>query len=371
MDFFDNHYLFSETYLREYIKLQKKLATPDLARNYRTIKEWHDECDERNWFRDYIRPVIDTVGFKYPPITNNTVVLYTNKPAAGDTPVAVLYAANKNEDLSSDSKGRYYAYETVSAAKANGVDWAMLTNGYQWRIYNVKNISPYENYLEVNIENSMKNGNTPDEAFSLFHLFFNASTYYRNESGELFIEGIKDKSDETAEQVEDLLRGKAEEILKDICYGFKETMGYESYDRATCRMIYQDAITLLFRMLFFGYAESRGLLPRQVGDMEYKQNSFFKLCEEAKNTLNAGKAYESKNDFDFCNRLDEHLRIYVDQTYNGGLFSNNDKPILREYKVANGWMMKCLAEIAYKKDKKTNVYSEKIEYKDLSVRNLG
>mgnify|MGYP000953357217 FL=1 len=371
MDFFDNHYLFSETYLREYIKLQKKLATPDLARNYRTIKEWHDECDERNWFRDYIRPVIDTVGFKYPPITNNTVVLYTNKPAAGDTPVAVLYAANKNEDLSSDSKGRYYAYETVSAAKANGVDWAMLTNGYQWRIYNVKNISPYENYLEVNIENSMKNGNTPDEAFSLFHLFFNASTYYRNESGELFIEGIKDKSDETAEQVEDLLRGKAEEILKDICYGFKETMGYESYDRATCRMIYQDAITLLFRMLFFGYAESRGLLPRQVGDMEYKQNSFFKLCEEAKNTLNAGKAYESKNDFDFYNRLDEHLRIYVDQTYNGGLFSNNDKPILREYKVANGWMMKCLAEIAYKKDKKTNVYSEKIEYKDLSVRNLG
>ncbi|MEN6326018.1 MAG: DNA methyltransferase [Syntrophomonas sp.] len=371
MDFFDNHYLFSETYLREYIKLQKKVAAPDLARNYRTIKEWHDECDERNWFRDYICPVIDTVGFKYPPIMNNTAILYTNIQSAGDKPVAVLYATNKNEDLSSNCKGKYYAYETVSAAKANGVDWAMLANGYQWRIYNVKNVSPYENYLEVNIENSMKNGNVPDEAFSLFHLFFNASTYYRDESGELVIEGIKDKSDETAEQVEDLLRGKAEEILKDICYGLKETMQYESYDRATCRMIYQDAITLLFRMLFFGYAESRGLLPRQEEDMEYNQNSFFKLCAEAKDILNAGKAYESKNDFDFWNRLDEHLRIYVDQTYNGGLFSNDDKPILREYKVANGWMMKCLAEIAYKKDKKTNVYREKIEYKDLSVRNLG
>lgn len=371
MDFFDNHYLFSETYLREYIKLQKKVAAPDLARNYRTIKEWHDECDERNWFRDYICPVIDTVGFKYPPIMNNTAVLYTNILSAGDKPVAVLYATNKNEDLSSNCKGKYYTYETVSAAKANGVDWAMLTNGYQWRIYNVKNISPYENYLEVNIENSMKNGNVPDEAFSLFHLFFNASTYYRDESGELVIEGIKDKSDETAEQVEDLLRGKAEEILKDICYGLKETMQYESYDRTTCRMIYQDAITLLFRMLFFGYAESRGLLPRQEEDMEYNQNSFFKLCAEAKDILNAGKAYESKNDFNFWNRLDEHLRIYVDQTYNGGLFSNDDKPILREYKVANGWMMKCLAEIAYKKDKKTNVYREKIEYKDLSVRNLG
>lgn len=371
MDFFDNHYLFSETYLREYIRMQKKVAAPDLARNYRTIKEWHDECDERNWLRDYICPVIDSVGFKYPPIINNIAVLYTNTLASGDTPVAVLYTTHKDADLNSKSKGRYYAYETVSLAKANGVDWAMLTNGYQWRIYNAKNVSPYENYLEVNIENSMKNSNAPDEAFSLFHLFFNASTYYRGESGELVIEGIKDKSDETGEQVEDLLRGKAEEILKDICYGFKESMQYESYDRATCSMIYQDAITLLFRMLFFGYAESRGLLPRQEEDIEYKQNSFFKLCAEAKDILNAGKAYEVKTGFDFWNRLDEHLRIYVDQTYNGGLFSNDDKPILREYKIANGWMMKCLAEIAYKKDKKTNAYREKIEYKDLSVRNLG
>ncbi|MDD2212029.1 MAG: Eco57I restriction-modification methylase domain-containing protein [Clostridia bacterium] len=371
MDFFNNQFLFSETYLREYIRQQKKAASTDLAIKYRVIKEWHDECDERNWFRDYIRPVIDTVGFKYPPIIKNTAVLYTNTPSVGDTPVAVLYATNKDVDLNSNRKGRYYAYETVSAAKANGVDWAMLTNGYQWRIYNAKNVSPYENYLEVNIKDSIINGNAPDEAFSLFHLFFNASTYYRGESGELVIEGIKDKSDETAEQVEELLRGKAEEILKDICYGFKETMQYESYDRVTCRMIYQDAISLLFRMLFFGYAESRGLLPRKEEDSDYKQNSFFKLCAEAKDILNAGKAYDLKNGFDFWNRLDEHLRIYVDQTYNGGLFSNDDKPVLREYKVANGWIMKCLAEIAYKKDKKTNVYREKIEYKDLSVRNLG
>ena len=75
--------------------------------------------------------------------------------------------------------------------------------------------------------------------------------------------------------------------------------------------------------------------------------------------------------FDFWDRLDEHLRIYVDRTYNGGLFDNSDKPILREYRITNGWLIKCLAEIAYKKDRKTNSYIEKIEYKDLSVRNLG
>ena len=120
------------------------------------------------------------------------------------------------------------------------------------------------------------------------------SGHIPEDDGELVIEKIKEKSDKKAEQIEDFLRGKAEEILKDLCYGFKENMGYEKYDRTTCRMIYQDAITLLFRMLFFGYAESRGLLPCNQEDVDYRNNSFFKLCEEAKDVLNQGKAHEIK-----------------------------------------------------------------------------
>ncbi|MHB1653699.1 MAG: DUF2325 domain-containing protein [Desulfitobacteriaceae bacterium] len=54
-----------------------------------------------------------------------------------------------------------------------------------------------------------------------------------------------------------------------------------SVGAVTCQMIYQDAITLLFRILFFGYAESRGLLPCQQEDLDYKENSFSQLCEEA------------------------------------------------------------------------------------------
>lgn len=374
MSFFDNHFLFSETYIKEYIEQQKRkdIAAQDIVlNNYRTVKDWHDECTNSNWFKDFIRPVIDTMGFKYPPLIDNTILLYTNSPTSGDKPVAVLFVVSKNYDLDSKNKGRYYAYNAVKAAKDSNVEWAMLTNGYKWRIYNAKNVSPYENYLEIDIEDSICNMKEPGEAFTLFNLFFSVKTYYKEEDGELVVDKIKGKSDEKAEQIEDFLRGKAEEILKDLCYGLKENMGYEKYDSVICRKIYEDAITLLFRMLFFGYAESRGLLPCSEDDIEYKNNSFFKLCEEAKDILNQGRANEIKNGFDFWDRLDEHLRIYVDKTYNGGLFDNDDKTILREYKIANGWLIKCLAEIAYKKDKKANNYNDKIEYKDLSVRNLG
>ena len=370
MRYFDNHFLFSETYIKEYLKLQKNLNGKTIDHAYKAIKEYHDEYGD-SWLDEYIPSSIAIAGFQYTAATTNILTLYTNNPSSGDKPVAVLYAVEKDIDLNFANKGNYLAYKAVSVAKQQGLDWAMLTNGYKWRIYHAKNVSPYENYLEVDIENSLRHGKTPDDAFTLYYLLFNARTYYRDESGELAIEQIKDKSDEKAEQVEDFLRGKAEEILKDICYGLKEDMGQESYDRETCRRLYQDAITLLFRLLFFGYAESRGLLPCDKQDVEYRQNSFFKLCDEARDILNAGIVNECKSSFSFWDRLDEHLRIYVDQTYNGGLFNNDDKFILRNRKIANRWLVKCLAEISFKKDKRTGAYTDKIEYKDLSVRNLG
>ena len=68
--------------------------------------------------------------------------------------------------------------------------------------------------------------------------------------------------------------------------------------------------------------------------------------------------------------MDTHIRIYVDRSYNGGLFHNDDKAILKKHRIANGRLSKCLAELAYNLDK-SGGFSIPIEYKDLSVRNLG
>lgn len=68
--------------------------------------------------------------------------------------------------------------------------------------------------------------------------------------------------------------------------------------------------------------------------------------------------------------MDTHIRIYVDRSYNGGLFHNDDKVILKSHRIADGRLSKCLAELAYNQDKNGN-FTIPIEYKDLSVRNLG
>ena len=375
MKYFENHFLFSETYIKEYIKQENKKkneVNDDVESAFKQVKDWNNEYivgdfSKKHWF-GYIDSVLDVLKFPGKNIVGNARVLYANTYSENETPVVICYFIDKHEDIASAKKGKYHAYDALSAAKAQGVNWAMLTNGYQWRIYNIKNVSPYENYLEVDIEESIKNNYKADDAFKLFYLFFNAHTYYMVNK-ELEIERIKELSDTRAETIEESLRGKAEEILKELCYGLKEDINKESYEEEEKKAIYNDAIILLYRLLFFGYAESRGLLPIKENDPEYT-DSFEKLCDDAKELHNSGEVYRVKDGFEFWGRLDNQLRLYVDRSYNGGLFHNDDKVILKEHRISNGRLTKCLAELSYNADK-TGRYSEPIEYKDLSVRNLG
>lgn len=374
---FDNHFLFSETYINDYIKINssKNKQFDSLKNIFSAIKEWHEpfvdgDYSDEEWVEEFIDLTLDVLGFKK-KTADRVRILYTNTITSGENPIAICYVLEKNEDLDCKVKGNYNAYKTINAAKNNSLEWAMLTNGYKWRLYNAKNVSCYENYLEVDIEDSIKKLEEPDTAFMLFHLLFNLKTYYKTENGELEIENIKDLSDKKAETIENFLRGKVEEILKDLCYGLKENINFTSYEEKDRKNIYNDAVILLFRLLFIGYAESRKLLPCSEDDTEYVKNSFFTICNDAKEILNSGKAADIKEGFEFWDRIDEYLRIYVDNTYDGGLFENIDKPVLDKYKISNGYLIKCLAEMTYYRDKKTGLYNEAIEYKDLSVRNLG
>lgn len=371
----NNNFLFSEAYIKNLIKNNKKIVDTNYINMFNAIKEWHEPFEDgdytdEEWIDEFIDLSIDVLGFKKK--TNfQERVLYTNSISDDEKPIATCYVLNKNEDLDCFIKGSYYSYKAINLAKKNNVDWAILTNGYKWRIYKVNNISCYDDFFELDIEESIKELNEPDDIFKLFLFFFSAKTYYKGDNGELEIDNIKELSNKTSENIEDFLRNKSEEILKDLCYGLKENMNLNIYTEKDRKDIYNDAVILLFRLLFIGYAESRNLLPCNEEHTEYSKNSFFTICNDAREILNSGKAVEIKDGFEFWNRIDDNLRIYVDNTYDGGLFENIDKPILNKYKIANGYLVKCLAEMTYYKDKKSGLYKENIEYKDLSVRNLG
>jgi hypothetical protein len=371
---YKNNFLFSETFIKDFISKNKKRKSEKefIISKLSQLRDWHKEYTLGDYsddpWEEFVEIILDMQGFQKES-NNGVSVLYTNTISETEKPVAICYIISKDKDIGSINKGNYFAFNAVNSAKNNNVEWAFLTNGYRWRLYNTKNVSPYENYLEVDLEESIKDKSKPGDAFYLFYYLFNSQIFYIHENNELYIETLKAQSDTRAEMVEDSLRGKTEEILKVLCYGLIENMKKSNFTDQEKKDIYHDAIILLYRMLFFGYAESRELLPIIENDPEYT-TSFKKLCEEAKEIYESGKVHKIKDNYDFWDRFDNHLRIYVDKSYNGGLFRNDSNTVLKEHRIANGHFIKCLVEIAYNSDKKGN-YSHVIEYKDLSVRNLG
>ena len=357
---YKNNFLFSEAYILDAFKKVEKSAK-EYDDTFDNISSWYQEY-KNDWtvFEDV---VLDTLGFEKEQDGE-----YRWVKVGGTNSVALVYLLDKDCIVGSTVKGRYYAVDAVKKAAERNVSWVMITNGLEWRLFNTAGVSPYEHYFTVNIEEELEAGKA-DVSGHVFIYMFGADSFKAYGDGVLAIDVFKDKSDESEENVEDVLRSKAESILTGLCYGLKDNMNKQTFSEEDRKQIYEDAIILLYRLLFLGYAEARELLPVRADDPDY-QDSFTILCETAKGYYLESRLAEIGNDFDLWDRLDSQLRIYVDKNYNGGLFSNDDKPILKEYRIANKHLAPCLMELAYISGRGKD-YSQKIEYKDLSVRNLG
>ncbi len=355
-----NNFLFSEAFIQDAFKKVEKNAKEydDIFDN---ICSWYQEYKE-DWtsFEDI---ALDTLGYEKEQDGD-----YRWIKIEADKTVALVYLLDRDCEVGSTVKGKYYAVDAVRKAAERAVSWVVITNGTEWRLLNTTGVSPYEHFFSVNIGNELETGKA-ELSGHVFAFMFGANSFKNNGSDTLTIDAFKDKSDESEENVEEVLRSKAESILTGLCYGLKDNMNRPSFTEEDKKQIYEDAIILLYRLLFLGYAEARELLPVRADDPDY-QDSFTMLCQTAKDYYIESRLTEVGNDFDLWDRLDSQLRIYVDKNYNGGLFSNDDKPILKEYRIANKHLAPCLMELAYIAGRKKD-YAQKIEYKDLSVRNLG
>ncbi len=157
--------------------------------------------------------------------------------------------------------------------------------------------------------------------------------------------------------------------------------------------VYEATLTLLYRLLFLLYAESRDLLPVREGP--YGEASLKKIKEEiaakAGVALDHGnalleKAYSDK-DTVFYNRLctlfmamdkgDPALNV---PTYNGGLFNtapdateDRDQRIarfLRDHRVPDRYLARTIDRLARDQDEQT-LGLVFIDFKSLEVRHLG
>ena len=190
----------------------------------------------------------------------------------------------------------------VAAIEEGQADWAIVTNGRLWRLYSRKAHARSTNFYEVDfIEALNVSGETdPNEAFRYWWLFFRSAAFQKRRCG------TRSAGSTASSRAAGIMpsgwaiasrSGSSSTSSRAWPRASWPTAVPGSISRASppaeeLADIYEATLTLLYRLLFLLYAESRDLLPVREGP--YGEASLKKLKEEIADK--AGVALEQTGD---------------------------------------------------------------------------
>ena len=437
---FNNRALFSDYYLNERLpELAEWRERPEEA--YHSLRELlprlrrQTNTDEDGaTFHPHMESALEALGFK--PV----------KAASGDEPdyrlyapdnpgkpsaVCLAYSWNRYLDGRDEARDVQTPDENpgarvVTILEAGEVPWAIVTNGKLWRLYAARTHSRSTNYYEIDLHETLAMTD-PNQAFRYFWLFFRLNAFVIREvqrdgqTRELsFLDRLLDESESYAKALGERLKDRVfEEVFPHFAAGFiehikghagltgshqtsllpiSEQLALEREpDEEFRHQVFNGTLTLLYRLLFLLYAESRDLLPvKEVRG--YWERSLIKLKEDiAEKAGPIGdavpgrlrKAYRDSADAtELYDRLlglfsviDLGSRELNVPLYNGGLFITKPDPsdhtqqaetarFLASHKIPDRYLARGLDLLARDLDDKRQdlVF---IDYKSLGVRQLG
>lgn len=435
-DYFCNRALFADHYLTT--RLQDDSAWKESpARAFQQIKDllrdartnWYDKGEQI--VRDALyEPIFKLLGFKAKrnkqADDDQTKPDYLLADPNGRTiSAAFTYAWDRwldgpDHQLDRDTPDENPGACVVTALEEGLADWIIVTNGRQWRLYSRHAHSRATNFYEVDLPQALiASGDTdPNEAFRYWWLFFRAQAFQpvgdaasvtadagSIHHGKCWLDSVAEGSNDYAKELGERLKGRIfEQIFPHLARGFLEDRrqrlgGRQAPSDEDLRDVFRGTLTLLYRLLFLLYAESRDLLP--VREAPYHTASLQRIKQEIAEKAGIAesdvevriqKAFYAKETtlYDRLQRLfavmdkgDAALNV---PTYNGGLFitqpdrhesadSNQERELriarfLTEHKVPDRAL--ALAIDLLSRDEDPRKFSLVfIDYKSLAVRHLG
>jgi hypothetical protein len=257
-------------------------------------------------------------------------------------------------------------YQITFYMQQSGLSWGILTNGKVWRLYHRETAHKLDVYYEVDVSELLE-CDDPGR-FQYFLRFFERAAF---EDGVLSLQRHLSESADYARSISEGLRGHVYDALLHVAQGFLDfPKNGLSPDPPTFKQIYDNALILLYRLLFVLYAEARGLLPIEESAAYRDDYSVHAIKRTVANSLRMGKRL-LPNTCTLWPRLAQLFTI-IDAgspplkvaTFNGGLFDPRRHPFLEEYSVGDFHLQQAI-------DKLARVEGEFIDYRDLSERHLG
>jgi len=259
------------------------------------------------------------------------------------------------------------SYQIAFYIQHSGLAWGILTNGRLWRLYHSSTAHKLDSYYEVDVPALLKSGDI--EQFLYFYAFFHRTAF---DDHPLSVAAILKESLDYAQGISDSLKKQVYEALRYVAQGFLDhpTNKLTVDNPASLKALYDNSLILLYRLLFILYAEARNLLPLNESDVYAENYSLRAMARAVARDLNAGRMLRSastrlyhqlKELFGFINIGDPPLKI---STFNGGLFDPQRHPFLEQFELGDARLQQAIDMLA-------RVNSQFIDYRDLSVRNLG
>jgi hypothetical protein len=376
--FVHNEFLFAEAYLQQVLReRQDASAAGSLAE---TVREWRVEQDRSSaasLLDSYVGPVLDSMNFVRQDSRRHAGLAELLPSYGANKPVGLCLVVDPESTIGCTSKGMHWAEKLIRALRAAEAPWGILTDGETWRLYCAGELSPYDTYLEVRLGEAIdaRDANT----LRLFPAFFGAEAFAVDEDGQPQLEARRRASIKATQEIEKHLKAHVDEVLRMICMGFVRQEDKETFTEEERKTIFDNSVTLLYRIMFILYAESRRLLP--VDYAAYRPHSLAVLTEKAVELHFAHDADKAGRD------LWEHLRtlyVWIDEghrrtpgedfeiaEYDGELFSADQHPYLTDHWIANEYLAEALYHLTSMDDPRTPGQCHRIDYRDLSVRHLG
>jgi len=263
------------------------------------------------------------------------------------------------------------------------IRWGILTNGRIWRLYEREKSSAGGIYYEVNLEELLKDCDL--ESFKYFYLFFRREAFIPDDKGMSFVGKVFQGSIDYATEVGDRLKESVYDALRLLMNGIFEWKenNLDRGDPDTLKIVHENCLIILYRLLFLLYAEDRKLLSCK--DEPYVSYSLFHIQQEINNHLREGGTY-----LFIGHRFWDHLltlfRLIDDGSpengipaYNGGLFSPSKYPHIahthyqsvKRWDIADNRIAEVIDMLAYQREQWDKPGDRDIDYNTLDVQHLG
>jgi len=407
---FQNRGLFSDHFIQARLPVWKEWKIDaELVSFHNSLRSLYDSkkpilpyLNEAQTELEFVQPVLDLLGYadSYIVQAPTKVGQHTNRPDYALFPdVKTKNKAYQKLDQNDYSlcigiaDAKYWERE-LDITKSNDRDtfinqnpsfqiaayltgtkqnWGILTNGRLWRLYSSRSHLPLGNYYQVDIVKLLEEA--PIENLKYFYVLFRKQALLQVE-GKSLLDRILEGSEEYAVELEADIKERAYYVVELLCRGFAADFTHAQLTDATLKSIYDNSLTLLYRLLFVFYAEARELLPL-TANASYRENySLRRLTHDIDETMKKGYELSTSSTqyyhyigslFSLINNGDPKLGI---PEYNGGLFDPTEHPFLEKQVIPDAYLVRAVYQLARITDKKLG-REVAVDYNTLSERHLG